>query len=342
MPHPEVHNRTRFAYESLLAADEEAVPQFVGLVQACYGISPEGQVTLLEEQPEPVLGGEWYGDPATSSMRLEPHIAFSKPTTDIVMLGSAHAPQGGTTHMQVGIRVGQIQKLARVFGTRRMLSNAAGFRITEPEPFESIPLLYERAFGGWDRRAENSEQHRCEPRNPVGVGFRNGSYDTESELLLPNIEDPQYPINHYGQTPPPAGFGFIAPNWQPRLSLAGTYDAAWDQSRKPLLPTDFDRRFYNAASPGLIAPEYLRGDEPVVVIGATPQGRLAFRLPGQVPPTCKVDMRGRNCMQLTTSLDTVVVDMDQLVLTLQWRAHFAVRNGFDDIISVEVASSAPA
>jgi hypothetical protein len=340
MPHPEVRNRTLFSYASLLAADKNATPHFVALLQGSYTIAPSGKISLLEEQTAPVLGGEWYGDPATSSMRLEPQIAFAKQSTDIVMLGAAHAPQPGTNRMQVGIRVGHIQKLAIVTGTRRLLSSAAGVRITEPEPFDSIPLVYERAFGGWDRRAENPEEHRCEVRNPVGMGYRDSSRDTDSEVLLPNIEDPQTPIGYYGQTPLPAGFGFIAPNWQPRLALAGTYDEVWDQQRKPLLPVDFDEKFFNAASPGLIAPTYLRGDEAVTVIGAAPQGRVAFNLPGQPPPACRVEMRGRNHIQLQTQLDTLIVDMDKFVLTLQWRAHLAVRNGFDDIIAVELFPSA--
>jgi len=340
MPHPEVRNRTSFAYESLLVSDEEAVPQFVSLVQGCYGISKEGRAVLLDEQPAPVIGGEWYGDPASSSMRLEPQIAFWKPGTDVVMLGYAHAPGGAASRMQVGIRVGPMQKLVNVIGPRRLLGSAAGFRITEPEPFESIPLRYEHAFGGWDRRAEDPGRHRCEGRNPVGVGFRDLSYDTDDEVILPNIESPDHPFRSYGETPPPTGFGFIAANWQPRLAYAGTFDVAWDRSRKPLLPADFDRRFYNSASAGLVAPGHLRGDESVIVVGAAPEGRVTFNLPGEAAPVCLVEMRGRNLVELQTVMDTVIVDMEQRTLTLQWRAHFPVRNGMDDILAIEAVSGA--
>src|SRR5215469_9031201 len=116
-----------------------------------------------------------------------------------------------------------------------------------------MPLLYERAFGGWDCTDEDPQKHRYEPRNPAGTGFRH-THRAEDEFALPNIEDPAQPFRTYGERPPPAGFGFIAANWLPRLSFAGTYDRAWDDERKPLLPTDFDRRFFNGASTGLIAP----------------------------------------------------------------------------------------
>jgi hypothetical protein len=336
MPHPEVVNRTEFAHEPLLLTDEDAMPQFVALVQGSYSISTQGEVAFLPEQPPPNPGGEWIGDPGLSSMRLEPQIAFEKLATDIVMLGSAHAPRVGTTRMQVGIRVGSVQKLVDIVGTRYLVKSSGGLRISEPEPFETIPLTYEHAFGGWDRRAEDPQLHRYEARNPVGVGFRDGSHDTPDELVLPNIEDPGQPFRSYGDTPPPAGFGFIAPNWQPRLDFAGTFDAAWDRSRKPLLPTDFNRQFFNAASPGLVAPGFLRGDEPVVTVGASAGERIAFHLPQEPPPDCIVELRGRNRVELRTVLDTVIVDMDRLLLILQWRAHYAVRNGMDDVVSIEI------
>jgi hypothetical protein len=336
MPHPEVRNSTEFAYESLLPTDEDAMPQFVALVQGSYSILANGEVALLPEQPPPNLGGEWIGDPGRSSMRFEPQIAFAKLATDVVMLGSAHAPEVGTTRMQVGIRVGAVQKLVDVVGTRHLVKSSGALRISKPEPFETIPLTYEHAFGGWDRRAGDPQQHRYEARNPVGVGFRDASHDTPDELVLPNIEDPGQPFRSYGDTPSPAGFGFIPPNWQPRLDFAGTFDAAWAHSRNPLLPTDFNRQFFNAASPGLVARGFLRGDEPVVTVGASAQGRIAFHLPQEPPPVCIVELRGKNRVELRTTLDTVIVDMDRLLLILQWRAHYAVRNGMGDVVSVEI------
>ena len=49
------------------------------------------------------------------------------------------------------------------------------------------------------------------------------------------------------------------------------------------MPKDFNRQHLNAAAPGLIAPGYLRGDEPVVAVGVSPEGRLTFSLPGIAP-----------------------------------------------------------
>ena len=212
--------------------------------------------------------------------------------------------------------------------------------MSEPEPFERIPLIYERAFGGWDRRDEDPERHTYEARNPVGTGFRKGSAGSDDEFAVPNVEDPENLFRSHGDTPAPAGFGFVAVNWQPRLAYAGTYDQAWDESRKPLLPEDFDRRFFNAASPGLIAPGYLAGDEPVALLGVTPEGRLGFHLPRVAPPVCAVHTRGRKATELHTNLDTVIVDADRRVLTLQWRASLPLRDGAHEVVAVDVQPAA--
>ena len=87
-----------------------------------------------------------------------------------------------------------------------------------------------------------------------------------------------------------------------------------------MLPVDFDRRFFNAAAPGLVASGYLRGDEDVVLLNATPVPRLAFRLPAVPPPRCRVVVRGKPDIELSTNLDTVIVNADSGRLMLLWRA----------------------
>jgi hypothetical protein len=332
----DVTNESGYAYDALLTFDEAGVPVFAPLVQATCAILDDGRVGLLKKQPPVNVAGEWYGDPATTSLKLEPQIAFTKLATDVVLLGHAYSEKNNRSESQVGIRVGPVQKLARVFGDRRLVKRPTGLALTRPEPFEKLPLLYERSFGGWDRRHQDERRHRSEARNPVGRAFRDTALAADDELLLPNFEDPRQPFRAYGDVPAPVGFGFIHPAWQPRAGYAGTYDEAWDKSRKPLLPTDFDRRFFNAASPGLIAQGYLQGNEPVTVIGASPEGRVDFEMPGLAPPRCLVDVRGGKPEMLQTALDTVIVDMDARTLTLMWRACMRLRSGPHDIVSVEV------
>ena len=202
-----------------------------------------------------------------------------------------------------------------------------------------MPLTWENAFGGQDEARLTPERALFEPRNPVGTGFGKPLTKNGDRLRLPNIEDPNQLISGYGSVVAPCGFGFTSPNWQPRATFAGTYDEGWDKTRKPMLPLDFDRRFFNAAAPGLVAPGYLHGNEEVVVLNTTSVPRLAFRLPAVPPPLCRVVLRGGREVQLQTNLDTVIVNTDDLLLMLLWRAFTLVGGGPHDVTAIEVGST---
>jgi len=336
MAHPTIDNKTPFAFEPLFLADEEARPLFVPIVKATYHIHEAPLLSLAEEQVPVNFDGENWGDPEKSSCKYEPETAFIKPATDIVLIGHAYAPKQSVTKVDVSLRVGPMQKVVRVIGDRYWVKSFGITSMTSPQPFERIPLIYERAFGGWDRSNSNPEKHTFEPRNPVGTGFRGKRGKFEEKIRLPNLEDPRYPLKGFRDRPPPAGFGFTSPHWQPRAGFAGTYDKAWTKQRMPLLPTDFDRRFFNAAPQDQVAPGFLKADVAVEVINASPNGKISFNLPGVSPPQCRVELRGRKDYLLETRLDTVIINTDENLLFLIWRTNLELRTGPQDVVSIEV------
>lgn len=338
MGHPALENGTPFAVAPLFVADEEGRSILVPLVKSTWAIGARG-LALADAQVPVTPEGVPYGDPARSSYRYEPEVAFAKPATDVVLVGSAVAPRPGTAELLVAFQVGPVRKGVRVVGDRAFFKAPGGVGMSRPLAFERIPLVWERAFGGWDRSRPDPNQHALEPRNPVGVGFRASGARFEEGLRCPNLEDPARPFKGWGDRPPPAGLGFTSPSWEPRARYAGTYDARWTKERAPLLPTDFDRRFLNAAAPGLVAPGYLRGDEPVVVTGVTAPSGLSFRLPGVAPPTVRVAHRGREDVTAGTSLDTVIVDTDAGKVFLYWRTQVPVREP-TAVRSIEVIAGA--
>ncbi|RKH30264.1 DUF2169 domain-containing protein [Corallococcus sicarius] len=334
MGHPSLQNQTPFALKLLALADEELRPLLVLVAKATYVIQRDG-LMLAEAQAPVDLSGQYWGTPETSSYRYEPECAFFKPATDVVLVGHAWAPERGTRELRVSLRVGPVRKSVRVVGERVWFKSLGSISMTQPLPFERLPLVYERAFGGWDRSGAEQGRHSFEPRNPVGVGFRSSPRHFEEALPLPNLEDPDHPLERFGQQVPPAGFGFLSPHWQPRAAFAGTYDEAWDRQRKPLLPRNFDRRFFNAASPGLVAPGFLRGGEEVVLVHASPLGPLSFRLP-HVTPRATVKLAGNELARPEFHLDTVILDTDEHRLFLLWRGHVPLADGLDDVCAVEL------
>ena len=338
MGHAEVENGTSFAFAPLFLVEEEGHPLLIPTIKATYPISDCGRLTPSEKQVPINPAGELYGKPEESSYKYEPEFAFVKPATDVVLIGSAYPRRPGDTEVNVSLHVGPVQKTVRVVGNRYWEKTLGMAYMSSPEPFESIPLIYENAFGGWDRSNPDEKKHTFEPRNPVGTGFRGKGGKFEEGIRLPNLEDPQCALMSYGDTPPPAGFGCTSPNWQPRAKFAGTYDEAWMQDRMPLLPKDFDRRFFNAASPGLVAPGYLEGNEPVLIEGVSPNGPISFNLPGVPPPSCRVELKGGQIVNLQTNLDTVIINTDEKFLFLIWRAFTQLRTGPHDVVSIEVKS----
>jgi len=338
MAHPEVDNRTPFAFAPLFIADEDGRPVVATIVKATFAVSPRGEVTLAEKQALVDFRGKLHGEPGKSSPRLEPDAAFVKAATDCVLLGYAVSSHP-TTQMDVGIRIGPVSKAARVTGNRWWVDGSVGLTMSAPEPFQLMPLVYERAFGGWDRTPEKEEHHEYEARNPVGIGFVGKRGVPIAGAPLPNIEHPSEVLTSPTGRVTPVGFGFIGAEWQPRVKFAGTYDDAWTANRAPLLPKDFDRRFFNAASEGLVTPGYLRGDEWVQTFGVTPEGKWEFRLPAVDPPMVTVTVRVGASPTLRTSLDTVIVDAHARQLTLIWRAFTPLRSGPHDVSAFRVTTT---
>ena len=141
MGHPRIENTAPFVFEMLFLADEGARPLFVPVVKATYSFPDNGQLVLVEK-PMPVNpAGEFWGDPNASSYKYEPETAFIKPATDVVLIGHAHAPRNGTKETLVSLQVGSLKKIVKVLGDRIWGKVLGKTIMTNPVPFEKIPLL---------------------------------------------------------------------------------------------------------------------------------------------------------------------------------------------------------
>ena len=320
----QIDNQTPFAAEGEWARDRSGAEVWLVAVKCTFDIRSDGTTEIAADQPPVLRIPEHYGDPVGSSIKYDVDLVLTKLATDITVVGHAYAPAGRSeTRMEVGFRVGPVHKVLQVTGDRTWGTMGP----TSPEPFTRMPLVYERAFGGADRRSADP-QRDCDWRNSVGTGFA-VSRDNAAAIPLPNIEYPDDPVRGWKDRPRPAGFGPIGRQWQPRVSFAGTYDEAWTKNRLPLVPDDFDDRFFQSAPEDQQAPGFLRGGEPVVLHRLTRDGDLRFTLPKIFLGFETRFYGGSSTIHKERRLHSVILEPDHPRVSLVWHSalpcHFQVQ-----------------
>lgn len=317
-----------------VATDKEGRDFCVVVVKGTFGIGRGGEATLADEQEPLVYADTHYGDPSATSIRAECDFAHVKPRTDIIVRGHAVSPTGKPcTEVLVTLEVNSLRKHVRVVGDRRWEGDVLP-RSSPPVPFLTMPLLFERAFGGSDHSHPNPRHHGTELRNPVGVGFRKNGEGIDG-TPLPNLEDPRSPVQSWSDTPPPAGFGFVGRSWQPRIAYAGTYDAEWLENRFPLLPADFDNRYFLSAPADQQVP-LLQGGEIVRCTNMTPERALWLAVPKmEVPVLFRFHNR---TVPATPSMDTLIIEPDQHRVITVWRTSMPLGRKLTALREIRVGS----
>lgn len=290
------------------------------------GMRPDGRELLVlvvkgtfMMRDEPNLLGEqaplhpadvFAGEAGRSAPLVESDFAPIKRKCDVLLNGTAYAPGGKpTARVTVSLQVGHLSKSFDVVGNRTWE------KLDESEPFTTMPISYEHAFGG--------EQH---PANPVGKS-------------PPNTEETDKPVTDPKVEYRPMSFGPIGRSWQPRAKLAGTYDEKWTDNVCPFLPADFDERFYQSASEDQQM-DFPQGGEEVELTNLTPEGRLAFRLPKRTIPAVVARKDGER-IAAELSLDTMVFEPDRRRFSLTWRTSVPLRKNLFEIPWAAVGRMSP-
>src|SRR6185312_8473252 len=210
--------------------NRDAIDTLYVILKATLVLRPK--LALAPAQLPVILADEYYGDPTESSLKASSDVHIGKPGTDVLLIGRAWAPPGHAVRETfVRVMVAERQKSIRVLGDRVWQPDGSP---SVPEPFEAMPLVWERAFGGVHVL---EDRMLAEERNPIGVGFA-GKRSAE-ELTghpVPNLESPGEPLERQGQSLTPACFAPTAPHWLPRRAFAGTYDEAGSASAHLICP----------------------------------------------------------------------------------------------------------
>jgi len=268
-------NRTPFAAERTFLRDREGAEVLIVVVKATFAIGDDGAVRVAPEQAPIARTPQFHGDPARTSLVHDDDFALTKARTDVLLSGHARTiDDQPSIAVEVKLSVGAWSKRLVAIGERRWKESLSGWRLTDPEPFTQMPLVYERAFGGVDRSANPPVE--CD-ENPVGVGFLAPSTKPSDGDRAPNLESRDDPMRDPRSRPPPMCFAPIARQWSARRRLAGTYDDVWLRERRPLVPGDFDDAFWSSAPPDQRVA--LEGGERVELQGVSPRGTIRFELP---------------------------------------------------------------
>lgn len=270
-----LRNETPFAAESTWTRDERGAEFWLVAVRACFIIAPDGRQLLAENQTEVQRTAVFSGDPLYSGLLRDNDFVLHKDGTDVLVEGRAYARgRQPAAQCRVRLAVHTIDKSVDVLGERPLSYRWNGLAIAKPQPFLDMPLVWERTYGGWDRKGDKDD---WEPSNPAGTGFATDPSHLH-DMAAPNLEYPDAPYRG-PKSGRPASFGPVAQHWQPRIRYAGTHDQRWRETRDPLVPDDFDRRYFRCAPPDQQTRSPLIGYEEVKLWGFTSDSLLSFVLP---------------------------------------------------------------
>jgi uncharacterized protein (TIGR02270 family) len=324
----QLENKTPFAATFAVLPDRDGIDTLYIVVKATANLRPT--LSLADEQLPPVEADEYYGDPELTSLRAASDFHLGKPGTDVLLVGQAWAPNGRPVpESWVRVTVAERSRTLRVWGDRLWQRDGTP---TAPEPFTSMPLVWERAYGGVHR---DGEVVRAEERNPVGLGFLGTRKPEElAGQPAPNIDDPEQPFEKLGEQPRPICLAPIAPSWLPRRAYAGTYDGAWQRQRAPYLPQDFDLRFFQNADGPLAFDRFLQAGDPIEITGASADGPVAFDLPG-VCPHIEAMIAG-SAETPPVNLETLLIEPDENRASFTWRGSIPCDRKLHDVAKVVV------
>ena len=318
------------------------------VVRATFAFGVNGQPMTLAADQQPIAFGDVYSDsadadPLRAVVTADGDLLPYKPGTDVLIVGHALAPAGiARSSWLASVGIGQVRKTLRLHGPRKFYKRFFGWRLGPSEPVARVPLDYRLAYGGCINvpaplTADGVADSIKHAGNPAGCGWlpkpsaykhlpRSGRRHIKdwikgkTVLPAPQIESVAAPVRHPLQNVAAHGFTTIARWCEPRLSRQGTYDNQWLTNRYPMLPKDFDSRYYQSADADLVCCPHLIGDEQVLLTGLLPNNR-EMRLPGWRMVAVVSRASGESTVSVL-NLDTVRFDLDSGQASLVWRAHF--------------------
>lgn len=227
------------------------------LLKRTYQVDATGHCELADPDEQDMLTQHFVlahalPAPLVAPVLVDNDAGAFRAATDLVVQGAARSYGRTIDRTTVAVAFGDFRREIHVWGDRQAEWKDGKLRFSLPEPFESMPIGYGRAYGGYDSYAlrqwsdpefEAMEQGRPEyqlgratpfhyGRNPAGRGFLiEATSASVSEVLVPNLEFPFDPITperlaipspaDWLRGPLPASMDWTSPDWFPRCAYLG-------------------------------------------------------------------------------------------------------------------------
>lgn len=259
----DLDNRARFPARILTTVIGETRMAAAVIARVTYDVR-DGNLTPSDEQPWIVSVEPWESPLGP----FEADQPFRKGGVDLFVAGSACTPaRQRQKQLEVSVEVGGFRASAMVFGARIWREkDGRGLVPSEPDPFVTLPLTSENAFGGSIMVDGLAAPHAD---NPNGLGL----YVDEASAVgqpLPRIEDPQALIAAWSDRPDPVLFGICPLQSGQRLrSAIEIVDGRLER---------VSSRLFNMAYPRMVAPKVEPGDT-VVLTGFSHDGPIKLKVP---------------------------------------------------------------
>lgn len=341
---PHLENRTPFSALAFSQFHSDGTDMAVLAVRGSFHVVPNAPLVLAPRQDELELADRYEGDAANGLLVRTCDIVPFRPAADLTILGASWAPRGVEARSWItGVRLGKLEKVLRVHGPRvwrcataqeqeKDRSTSKDWALSQAHPVKAVALDWRGAFGGPIPGSGDDETptdvHRF---NPIGCGIVDEDHSpSDVDIPAPCIEDPADPVLDWRRRDyVPQGFAPLPPVWRSRQQYTGTFDDAWLASKHPLLPDDFDYRFYQYAAPDLIHRERLNGDEELQLLHMHPDHtHIQVWLPG-VQLSAMAHWKDGGTAPQEMMLDGVHVDLNSDLATvyLTWRCWVPKRSG---------------
>jgi len=260
------------------------------IVERPSGAAQETHTLDLETQdPVPL-----HAQDKKTELGLRPRddLVHDNEVFEVILLGKAYVPGAHrpAPATMVNLSVGSVERELLVVGDRQWTNG--GSVMTEPEPFETMPLTWDRAFGGTAvvEIDEESFLEVADPRNRAGRGFDaeaaaeglDGTFEAPSgyprldrQRRLPNLEDPENRIQSPDDSPDPVCWATLPMTSGLRMQQVVEDIPEDELTSQRLLQED---AILHRAHPEWVIPVPPR-EARVTLRNATPDGLLSFRMP---------------------------------------------------------------